>query len=305
MKKWIRIALFLWVSLAGAAISAESLDKVWIVPEDTGDPETLVKLDRPNFEPAQNFKLYVEKAKLAAKWNEGYATGICTIYSRTGEKVWTSNKEIFKKQVDGDVWTLSKILDLALPDAVSKGSWRLEIIITDYHTGTNYVGNAAFTVGLEDTPAQTAAETPAPEEKAPAPAKPAKAAPAKSSPSGGFVTVIDNTEFYLLSATRANGKITFKFRVTAQGDDTTTFRIGGSPSRLIDANGKDLKIPGSEVMATFREGPEFVPEIPTLQELSLKVPNSLIDSLAYVEITFDYQPEKIIFKNLQIPYSAE
>ena len=96
MKKLIFCVVAIFIVLSATAM-AEPLDEVWIIKENTGSPETMEKLSSPNLSPNQTIEVYIEEKGLSAKWGEGFAYYTYTYYSererRSGLQRGTSRKK--------------------------------------------------------------------------------------------------------------------------------------------------------------------------------------------------------------------
>jgi len=239
--------------LAALPLGAESLDKAWIISENTGNPATFVKLDQPNLDPGEIIQVYLEQSGLSAKWGEGWVLYGYSWFTDKGKKVWSSKELDAKKKSSDETWKLSSVVPVAVPADLPAGKYRIEFSVTDYHTKKNYLGNIHFTVGMPSAQAQGPAQAASASASA---AAPDSAAPADDDAYTGY---IDNVRMTLVSAVKRSNKLILKFDVLNEGDKEQNLQIDPYKSFLSDANRKEFFFIKWECEGTLIDSHTFYP----------------------------------------------
>jgi hypothetical protein len=293
---------YLVVLLAGVAW-ADSADKVWIIAENTGNPATFVKLEKPDLVAGQTIMVYLEQAGLSGKWGEGSVNYTYTYYSETGKKIWSSKEQTVKKLTKDATWLLSSVIEITMPAGIPDGAYRIAFELKDYHTQKIYNGNIHFTIGMGKSVAVDPPVVPAAPVSAPA-ATPGPAAAPAATAAGSFTYEIADVELTLVSLVRKQDKLVFSFRVLNRGDMKINLQMYPYQTSFIDSNGKEVKFDKWGGNGSLCDGQNFVPGIQTQADLEMKIPESLSNNISYLEIPFYGQDERLKWKNLPVPFSA-
>lgn len=295
MKKriWSIVILTVLMGSALGAVHADSLDKVWIIKENTGSPETMVKLEVPDLSPNQTIEVYIEEKGLSARWGEGFVYYTYTFYSEEGKKIWTSQEYSKKKRTSKDTWTFSHVQRITIPEGIPKGSYRIGFELTDYHTKEVYQGNVHFTVGKGSDSRGT--EQP----------KTAEKEPTTSSEGGDFRTTIGEIELSLVSVEKSDNRLTFTFKGINKGGANDTMRIYPYKTRIVSKGGEEFVFSEDGGKGTLVSGIEFPPEVPMQATFYFKRPvPSRVSHISYMEIPFYYKDDKIVWRDIPVPWSA-
>jgi hypothetical protein len=268
------------------AVHADSLDKVWIIEENTGSPETMVKLEDPDLSPNQTIEVYIEEKGLSARWGEGFAYYTYTYYSEVGKKIWSSRKYTKKKRTSDDTWTFSHVQRITIPEGIPKGTYRLGFELTDYHTKEVYQGNVHFTVGTEQP-------------------KTAEKDSTASSAGGDFRTTIGEIELSLVSVEKSDNRLTFTLKGINTGGSKNELRLYPYKSRIVSKGGEEFVFSEDGGKGTLVSGIEFPPEVPMQATFYFKRPvPSRVSHISYMEIPFYSRDDKIIWRDIPVPWSA-
>lgn len=287
MKRVITVFLLMSFVFVGFA-AAESLDKTWIIREDTGSASTMERLDTPDLVPGQTIDVYLEKNELSVKWGEGYATYSFSYYSDTGKAIWTSGTFTEKKAASGGSWTFSKVHRVTLPPNIPAGAYRLGFTLTDYHSNTDYKGNASFTVG---------AGAPSAAAEGPGPSTPAS--------TGEYTVMIGNIELTLVEVAKNSNRLTLTFQGVNRGDVEDKLSIYPYKTRIISDQGEEFVLSDIGGGGNLTGGGlRFAPGIPMKADLYYKPPAVKVNHLAQLEIHFYYFDDKVILRDIPVPWSS-
>lgn len=290
----IRILAALLV-LSALPLGAESLDKAWIISENTGNPATFVKLDQPNLDPGEIIQVYLEQSGLSAKWGEGWVLYGYSWFTDKGKKVWSSKELDAKKKTGDETWKLSSVVPVAVPADLPAGKYRIEFSLTDYHTKKNYLGNIHFTVGMGTAANEKAVETGQTAQEAPA-------SKTQISADGTYSAYIGNVLLTLASAVRRQNKVILTFNALNEGDVKQELRIYTYQTVMIDSNLKEVYSDKWGSSGSLSDGHVVFPGVPAKPELVFIVPESFSSEISYLEIAFYSGEDRFKLKNLSIPY---
>jgi hypothetical protein len=294
MKRVLLYVLLLCVVSAGFA-AAESLDKVWIVQEDTGSASTMVRLDNPDLSPNQTIEVYIEESGLAVRWGEGYVNYTYTYYSDMGKEIWTSKRYSEKKRTGDDTWTLKHTQKVTLPGNIPDGKYRIGFAVSDYHSKKVYKGNASFTVGQGggSAPAVTPRTADSSTPQAPV-----------SGGSGEFVGIIDNVKLSLTGIETTRNRFTLHFVGVNEGSTDQDLR--NYACRMISTQGKEYTYAEYGGGGALRKWMRFPPNVPMKTEIYFErpVPDEIKGSIKYFEMTFWSEDDTLILRDVPVPYST-
>lgn len=283
--------------MAALPLGAESLDKVWIISENTGNPATFVKRDQPNLDAGEIIQVYFEQSGLSAKWGEGWVPYGYSWFTDKGKKVWSSKELDAKKKSSDETWKLSSVVPVAVPADLPAGKYRIEFSVTDYHTRKNYLGNIHFTVGMPsaqaEQPAQTASASVAATDSA---------APADDDAYTGY---IDNVRMTLISAVKRSNKLILKFDVLNEGDKEQSLQVDPYKSFVSDANRKEFYFSKWDCESTLIDSHTFYHGVPAYAELTLSVAESFKGPVSYLMMAFNYTSNEYKVKNFPLPFQKE
>jgi hypothetical protein len=239
MKKMVLLTLLLVT--ASLLVSAESITKIAIVQEDTGNPATMTILTNPDFSAGMTMNVLVQISNLKTKWNEGFLTYTYTYYTDRDQKIWTSQKQTVKKNVNSAAWNYSEVLRIKLPVTITKGSYKIGFDVTDYHSDVLYKGSAVFSIDMkaDQKPKQETLQ-PEPlvkqEPKIPQPSEEPKTEPKQPS----VFPMSMNFKGFKVEVTgcyRELDEIRVNFQVTNNTELATRFDVSRHASAIYDASG--------------------------------------------------------------------
>lgn len=286
MKKIICASLALFFVVLSIA-TADSLDKAWIIEADTGSAATMERLDRPNLSPGDTIDVYLEKRGLSVKWGEGYATYTYSYYTEGGKEIWTSEVYSERKPYSGASWEFAQVHRVTLPSNIPPGAYRLGFTVTDYHTKKTYKGNVEFTVG------------------AAAAVQPASPDTAVGEESGAYVVMIGDVEMTLTAVEKTSNRLTLTFRGLNKGDTDERLDVYSYGMRIISRQGEEFVLSAVGGGGNLESGVRFAPQVPMMAELYLKPPATKVNHISYLEIPFYYFDDKIVLRDIPVPYRAE
>ena len=289
MKKLIICGVTIFIVLSAAAM-AEPIDKVWIIKENTGSPETMEKLSSPDLSPNQTIEVYIEEKGLSAKWGEGFAYYTYTYYSEAGKKIWTSKEYSKKKRTSDDTWIFSQVQRITIPEGIPDGTYRIGFELTDYHTKELYNGNVHFTVGK-------GAGTGEP-----------KGAKEKSMPASGegdYRTTIGEIELKLLSVEKSDNRLTLRFKGINNGDTKDELRLYPYQTRIVSKQGEEFSFSDHGGGGSLSSGVDFPPQVTMKTDFYFKRPvPGRVSHISYLEIPFYSKDDKVILKDIPVPWPA-
>ncbi len=293
-----RKLLFLCILLLVPAmvLLAESLDKVWIIEQDTGSAETMVRLDTPDLSPDQTIELYVEENGLSARWGEGFAYYTYTYYSESGKKIWASREYTKKKRTGEDTWAFEHVQRIRLPKDIPDGRYRLGFTLTDYHTKTVYKGNVQFTVGksgekeVESTARKAQKEI----------------IPVAVAASSEYVSMIGEVELRLDAIKKSDNRLTITMMAENRGTAEESLRIYSYTTRIISDEGDEYVFAQDGGGGTLSKGIDLTPGVPieAIHYYTRPVP-SKVSHIALLEVDFYYKDDKILWKDISVPWPAD
>lgn len=287
----VRISFILALCLTLAIpVFAETMDKTWIITENTGNSATFVKLDNPDLVQGQVIMVYLEQSGLSGKYGEGSTSYTYTYYSETGKKIWTSPPQLAKKLTKDATWKLSSVTEVTLPETIPQGTYRIGYELTDIHTQTVYNGNIHFTVNMAKAAVATV----------PAAAIPASTAVVASA----FTCKIGKTDVTLVSLIRQQNKLLYTFKVLNGGDINSSVKIIRMNS--FDSNGQQFVYDWqhSNLDGSLYSGQNFVSGLETKADANVTLPEAFTNGpISYLDILFN--DEHVIWKNIPLPYNAK
>ncbi len=290
MKKIVTMVVL--AALSVGFIAAESLDKAWIIKENTGSPATMKRLERPDLSPGQTIDVYIEQAGLAVKWGEGYVTYTYAYFSESGTEIWRSEVFTHKQKVNGNSWTFGNVQRITIPGNIPRGAYRIGISLVDYHTNKTYVGNVSFTVGQGSSSAPQAGPAQQP------PGGKTAAAPA-------YTVRIGTVELSLVSVTKDSNRLTLVFSGVNRGDTDQELRLYVYKTKIVSGGGETfLYSDHGAANTSFVSGVVFPPGVPVRGEIYFKPPVTKIDFIALFEMVFYYTEDKVSFRDIPVPWNA-
>ena len=133
MKK-ILSALFLLLTIPVFIISADSMDKLWIVKRNTGSVSTMEQLQNPEVKSGDVLHILLSVKGLQAKWGEGYVQWKYEYRASGGKTIWESDYLTHKEQVSGNSWNFLRVVDITIPESIPEDAYGLGFTLVDYHT---------------------------------------------------------------------------------------------------------------------------------------------------------------------------
>ncbi len=239
MKKTVLLALLL--VMVSFFVSAESITKVAIVQEDTGNPATMNVLTNPDFSAGMTMNVLLQINNLKAKWNEGFLTYTYTYYTDRDQKIWTSQKQTVKKNVNSAAWNYSEVLRIKLPGTITKGSYKIGFDVTDYHSDVLYKGSVAFSIDMkaDQKPKQDAQTDPVVKQE-PKTEPAVKQDPKAEEPKPSVFPMSVNFKGFKVEVTgcyRELDDIRVHFQVTNNNELSTRFDVSRQYSAIYDDSG--------------------------------------------------------------------
>ncbi len=297
--------------ISAAVLSAESLDKVWIVEGGTDSSDSAERLEDPVVSPGQVIEVLIEEKGLSARWGEGFAYYTYTYYSDMGKKIWTSREYTEKKRTSDETWTLSVVQRIIVPLEMPTGNYRLGFELTDYHTKIVYKGSVVFTVsssaksepGSSDTTVETSVDT----SDTRASLIEEGTSSTESGASGAYRTMIADVELSLVSVEKTGNRLIITLRGVNRGEADEELRLYSYRTRIISEQGEEFTFSehgGGE--SKFIRGLDFPPEVPMQESFSFTGPvPGKVAHIAYLEVPFYYREDKVTWRDIPIPWKAE
>lgn len=288
MSKRILLAV-IFSALFAAGLSAESIDKLWIVKENTGSLSTMERLENPDFDGGQRFPVLLRVEGLASGWNEGYVKWRYSYVSEKGRVIWTSPFETYRGQ-ESEGWNLTRVVNIALPDSIPQGVYRLAFDVTDGHSGKVYKGSVGFTVGNPETPATPEAE----------PAE--EGSGGDAAPQGDVLATayIGAIKLELLEVNRNSNRLTFRFRGTNEGEESDRLDLYPYSSRIIDAEGREYNFSETGGGGNLSDGINLPPDVAVSLELFFRRPANQVERIEFLEFSFYYFDDLLTLRGIDV-----
>ena len=286
MKK-ILSALFLLLTIPVFIISADSMDKLWIVKRNTGSVSTMEQLQNPEVKSGDVLHILLSVKGLQAKWGEGYVQWKYEYRASGGKTIWESDYLTHKEQVSGNSWNFLRVVDITIPESIPEDAYGLGFTLVDYHTKKEYRDWVDFSVVGKKT-------EPAAAEKA--------EEPTQSPDKQEYIVWIEDVELTLKSVKKTSNRLTFTFTGKNHGEEEKNLRVYPYSTRIITDTGREYNFNDVGGKGKLAEGTTFSPGIPMETDIYFRKPATNADSISLLYIDFYYTQDVFEMRSIPVPW---